>query len=104
MQALMDIDLEVDQGELAVVLGPSGSGKTTLLNIIGALDLATERRVVVGGHVLTGASRKELAGFRRETVSFVFQSFTSSRRSRRWRTCSAEPKSPIAGVMPASGR
>jgi putative ABC transport system ATP-binding protein len=75
VQALVDVDLEVDQGELAVVLGPSGSGKTTLLNIIGALDLATEGRVVVGGRVLSEASRKELALFRRETVSFVFQSF-----------------------------
>ena len=75
VQALVDIDLEVDEGELAVVLGPSGSGKTTLLNVIGALDLATDGRVVVGGHILTGASRKELAAFRRETVSFVFQSF-----------------------------
>jgi putative ABC transport system ATP-binding protein len=75
VQALVDIDLEVDEGELAVVLGPSGSGKTTLLNVVGALDVATEGRVVVGGQVLTGASRKELSAFRRETVSFVFQSF-----------------------------
>lgn len=75
VHALRDVDLEVDQGEFTVVLGPSGSGKTTLLNIIGALDTATEGRVVVGGHDLTTAPRKELARFRRETVSFVFQSF-----------------------------
>ena len=75
VQALQSVDLEIDQGEFAVVLGPSGSGKTTLLNIIGALDTATSGRVTVGGQTLTGASRQELFRFRREIVSFVFQSF-----------------------------
>lgn len=73
--ALEDIDLVVDGGELVVVLGPSGSGKTTLLNLVGALDTATEGRVVVAGHDVTTASRGQLFRYRRETVSFVFQSF-----------------------------
>jgi putative ABC transport system ATP-binding protein len=45
------------------------------LNIIGALDSATEGRVVVAGHEITRASRKELFAFRRHSVSFVFQTF-----------------------------
>ena len=49
VHALSAVDLEVREGEFVVVLGPSGSGKTTLLNVIGALDVATEGRVVVGG-------------------------------------------------------
>jgi putative ABC transport system ATP-binding protein len=73
--ALADVDLSVRAGEFAVVLGPSGCGKTTLLNLIGALDVASEGEVVVGGHHIVGASRGALARFRRETVSFVFQSF-----------------------------
>jgi putative ABC transport system ATP-binding protein len=73
--ALRDVDLEIDEGEFAVVLGPSGSGKTTLLNLIGALDVPTAGRIVVGGRDLTGASRNDLFRFRRETVSFIFQSF-----------------------------
>jgi putative ABC transport system ATP-binding protein len=57
------------------VLGPSGSGKTTLLNLIGALDTPTSGEVVVAGMRTTGASRSDLFRFRRETVSFVFQTF-----------------------------
>jgi putative ABC transport system ATP-binding protein len=73
--ALDDVNLEVDQGEFVVVLGPSGSGKTTLLNVVGALDSATSGEVTVAERRVTGASRAELSRFRRNTVSFVFQSF-----------------------------
>ena len=74
-RALDGVDLRVDDGEFVVVLGPSGSGKTTLLNIIGALDTPTEGSVSVGGRDITEASRSELFALRRQTVSFIFQSF-----------------------------
>ncbi len=73
--ALDRIDLAAGEGEFVVVLGPSGSGKTTLLNMIGALDTATQGVVVVGGVDITRASRRQLADFRRRTVSFIFQTF-----------------------------
>jgi putative ABC transport system ATP-binding protein len=73
--ALDRVTLDVQPSEFAVVLGPSGCGKTTLLNLIGALDVATGGSVVVDGHAIVGASRGALARFRRETVSFVFQTF-----------------------------
>jgi putative ABC transport system ATP-binding protein len=73
--ALHDVDLEIDQGEFAVVLGPSGSGKTTLLNIVGALDAPTSGRVTIAGRDITGADRSALFRFRREVVSFIFQTF-----------------------------
>lgn len=75
VHALRDVDLEIDEGEFCVVLGPSGSGKTTLLNLIGALDTASAGRIRIGGWDITGAGRKELFRFRREVVSFVFQTF-----------------------------
>jgi putative ABC transport system ATP-binding protein len=75
VHALAGVDLEVAPGEFVVVLGPSGSGKTTLLNVIGALDAASEGRVVVGGIDITTATRKELARFRARAVSFIFQTF-----------------------------
>ena len=73
--ALKSVDLTVAAGEFVVVLGPSGSGKTTLLNIIGALDAPTAGRAVIGGHDVSGATAKELFGYRRTTVSFIFQTF-----------------------------
>jgi hypothetical protein len=73
--ALRDVDLEVDEGEFAVVLGPSGSGKSTLLNIIGALDTPTAGRATVAGREITGLSRAQLFAFRRQVVSFIFQTF-----------------------------
>jgi ABC-type lipoprotein export system ATPase subunit len=73
--ALEDVALDVAAGEFIVVLGPSGSGKTTLLNMIGALDSPTSGSIVIAGHDITHATRKELFAFRRTTVSFIFQSF-----------------------------
>jgi len=73
--ALEDIDLTIGGGEFAVVLGPSGSGKTTLLNMIGALDAPSSGEITINGERLSGASRADLSRFRRETVSFVFQTF-----------------------------
>ena len=73
--ALHDVEFFVAPGEFVVVLGPSGSGKTTLLNIIGALDTATGGTVRVNDVDISTASRRELFAFRRESVSFVFQSF-----------------------------
>lgn len=73
--ALENVDLSVERGEFVVVLGPSGSGKTTLLNLIGALDAPSEGSLVVDGHDLAAAGRSERFRYRRETVSFIFQSF-----------------------------
>jgi len=73
--ALRDVELFVAPGEFVVVLGPSGSGKTTLLNIIGALDTATDGTVRVNDVDISSASRRALFDYRRNSVSFVFQSF-----------------------------
>ena len=75
VHALRGVDLEIDAGELVVVLGPSGSGKTTLVDIIGGIEDATSGTVEVGGEVISGKRPADLAEFRRRHVGFVFQFF-----------------------------
>ncbi len=73
VHALRSVDLDLFEGELAVLLGASGSGKSTLLNILGGLDIPTLGEVIYADHNLTKATDKELTEFRRDHVGFVFQ-------------------------------
>jgi putative ABC transport system ATP-binding protein len=73
--ALNNVSLQINQGEFVVVLGPSGSGKTTLLNMISGLDVPSEGLITVNGQEITRLNRHQQFRFRRETVSFIFQSF-----------------------------
>ena len=75
VQALREVDLTVDAGELVAVMGPSGSGKSTLLTIAGSLEEPTSGEVLVGGSALAGMSRNERARLRRRSIGYVFQDF-----------------------------
>ncbi|MEL6463129.1 MAG: ATP-binding cassette domain-containing protein, partial [Cyanobacteria bacterium J06621_15] len=71
-QALFDIDLEIQAGEIIIMTGPSGSGKTTLLTLCGGLRSAQEGSVKVLGKELCGASAKRLTVARRQH-GYIFQ-------------------------------
>jgi len=73
--ALGGIDLEIDKEEFCAIVGPSGSGKTTLLNIIGCLDRPTSGIMKYRNQELRMLGEKELSAYRREHVSFIFQSY-----------------------------
>ena len=75
LQVLREVDLDVEEGEFAVVAGPSGSGKSTLLNLMGALDHPDSGAVRIDGVDLGGRSDRALANLRNEKLGFVFQSF-----------------------------
>jgi len=71
--ALRGVDLDLQAGELVVLLGASGSGKSTLLNILGGLDVPTSGRVLYRGADLGMVDEASLTRYRRDHVGFVFQ-------------------------------
>jgi putative ABC transport system ATP-binding protein len=73
VHALRGVDLDIQPGELIVLLGPSGSGKSTLLNIIGGLDRPTDGVVKFSGKTLTDLDASALTQYRRAHVGFIFQ-------------------------------
>jgi putative ABC transport system ATP-binding protein len=75
IQALMDINLEIEQQSFLSFVGPSGSGKTTLLNLIGCLDSPSEGEIKVNGVRVNDFNRREAAVFRGSNIGFIFQNF-----------------------------
>jgi lipoprotein-releasing system ATP-binding protein len=73
LHVIKGLDMEVREGEMAVIVGPSGSGKSTLLHLLGGLDRPSSGRVVVENLDLSVLSEEELAGFRNQTLGFIFQ-------------------------------
>ncbi|MCW1843275.1 ABC transporter ATP-binding protein [Prosthecomicrobium hirschii] len=75
VHALDDVSFTVPRGSFVAVMGPSGSGKSTLMNLIGCLDRATSGRLLIDGVDVEQIDSDGLAGTRRDTLGFVFQTF-----------------------------
>ncbi|TCL57322.1 putative ABC transport system ATP-binding protein [Kineothrix alysoides] len=73
IRALNDASFSVNKGELAVILGASGAGKTTALNILGGMDTTSSGDVIVDGENVAAYTKKQLVGYRRTDIGFVFQ-------------------------------
>lgn len=71
-QVLIDVDFELQKGELVVLTGPSGSGKTTLLTLVGALRSMQGGELSVLGHSMAGLNERGLVDIRRQ-IGFIFQ-------------------------------
>ncbi len=69
------IDLEVEKGQICVLLGQSGSGKSTLLNIIGGIDNADSGYVSINGEKTADMDEKKLTLYRRKHLGYVFQMY-----------------------------
>jgi len=74
-EALKDVDLEIEEGELTAIVGPSGCGKSTLLNMITGIDKPTKGKVIVGGERIDEMKQDELAKWRGQNIGIVFQFF-----------------------------
>lgn len=75
VEALKDINLEIEQGEFVAIVGPSGSGKSTLLHLLGGVDKPTSGEVIIRGESVYKLKEKELSVLRRRKIGFVFQFF-----------------------------
>ena len=73
IKALNNTNFQIEKGELVVIVGPSGAGKTTALNILGGMDYASSGKVFVDGKEVTNLKNRELIGYRRNDIGFVFQ-------------------------------
>ena len=71
--ALDGVDLNIDAGELVVIVGPSGAGKSTLLNLLGGMDTPTSGNIIIGENDISKYNDKELTRYRANDVGFIFQ-------------------------------
>ncbi|SNS47427.1 putative ABC transport system ATP-binding protein [Anaerovirgula multivorans] len=75
VQALKNVNLEINKGEFVAITGASGSGKSTFMNIMGCLDRATAGLYILDNETIQDLSDNELAEIRNRKIGFVFQSF-----------------------------
>ena len=75
VEALSNIDLAVESGEMVAIMGPSGCGKTTLLNCLSGLDTVDEGDIFIQGENLRDLSDNERTTYRARHMGFIFQDF-----------------------------
>lgn len=75
VEVLKGIHMEIEKGEICVLLGPSGSGKSTLLNIIGGIDSADSGYISIDGEKTEDMKDKRLTLYRRKHLGYVFQQY-----------------------------
>ena len=73
VHALDGVSFSVEQGEFVAIIGPSGSGKSTLLHILGAVDVPTSGKVIMGGKDVFAQNEEALVIFRRRQVGLIYQ-------------------------------
>lgn len=73
IDALRDVNFQVEKGEFCVVVGASGAGKTTILNVLGGMDSLSEGSVFLDGKEISAYNKRQLTEYRRYDIGFVFQ-------------------------------
>lgn len=75
VDALTNINLTIEAGEMLAIVGPSGSGKSTLMNLLGCLDMPSSGNISIAGCTVMDMSPDALAALRRNRFGFVFQQY-----------------------------
>jgi len=75
-QALVDVTLQVENGEFIAIMGRSGSGKSTLLHMLGLLDMPTAGDIAIDNTPVLKLSAEAQAKFRLNHMGYVFQEFS----------------------------
>jgi putative ABC transport system ATP-binding protein len=75
IEVLKGIDININKGEICVLLGASGSGKSTLLNIIGGIDTADSGYISIEGDKIANMNEKQLTNYRRKHLGYIFQMY-----------------------------
>lgn len=75
IQAVCDVDLDINKGDFIAIVGPSGSGKSTMMNMVGALDLATRGEIFLDNIDIEHLHESRLAQIRGKKIGFIFQTF-----------------------------
>ena len=75
VEALKNINVEINNGEFVAIMGPSGSGKSTLMHILGCLDTPTSGKYLIDDQEVSSMSKSQLAKIRNKKIGFVFQTF-----------------------------
>lgn len=75
INVLKGIDLEINDGDFAVILGASGSGKSTLLNVISGLEKPDSGTITYDDEDITAYNETQLTKFRKENIGFIFQQY-----------------------------
>ena len=75
LSAIQGIDLNIEPGELFVLLGPSGCGKSTLLNLLAGLEKPTAGTIEFGERAIASAEKNVFLSPRERNVAMVFQSY-----------------------------
>jgi len=75
INALFDINLNIEKSEFVAIMGPSGSGKSTIMNSIGCLDIPTKGEIFLENKNIANLSESELAQIRGKKIGFIFQQF-----------------------------